>query len=424
MLDAQGPRERSQYVQEAVKADIIIAGGGPAGLSAAEAAARRGCSVILVEQNHEIGSPIRTSGGSFVDEMDALGIPPLFYHPLSRVRFCTPNNAVTYDYPVPRLCVLDVRGVFQFLAEKAIAAGARIRLATPALGVVTENQGAKDGPDEDGSDFVTGVHTGTETITGRVIIDATGYRASLMKQASLTQPGLDPGIRRFGVGAEYDLYAPDCDQSEALLIAGSDFAPSGYAWVFPWGGRRVRVGVGIIHPDSRANPGEYLDRLMAHLDRFGVNLRGAQPVEHHTGLIPSECFAARFAGNGILGAGDAAGHASSLVGEGIRWAIEAGRIAGEVAAEAVARDDVSRTSLAAFERRWIKRHGRDLRLAHKLNERLARWDDRKWDQRLEVLKLLTPDQFIEALKTNLTGGWLLRFAASHARGLAGAAGLF
>ena len=44
-------------------------------------------------------------------------------------------------------------------------------------------------------------------------------------------------------------------------------------------------------------------------------------------------------------------------------------------------------------------------------------------RRLEVLKLLTPDQFIEALKTNLTGGWLLRFVASNPRALAGLAGL-
>ena len=46
-----------------LKTDIIIAGGGPAGLSAAEVAARRGISVVVLEQNHEIGSPIRTSGG-------------------------------------------------------------------------------------------------------------------------------------------------------------------------------------------------------------------------------------------------------------------------------------------------------------------------------------------------------------------------
>jgi digeranylgeranylglycerophospholipid reductase len=395
-----------------LKTDIIIAGGGPAGLAAAEVAAQRGMAVVVLEQNHEIGSPIRTSGGSFIDELEALGIPARLYHPISRLRFCTPNNAATYDYVAPRLCVIDVRGVFQFLAGRAIEAGAEIRLATRAVGPFIENG------------FVRGVHTAagdvaSSRLESKVVIDATGYRSTLLKQA-----GLDPGIRRFGVGAEYDMYAPHCDENEALLIAGSDFAPSGYAWVFPWGRHRVRVGVGVIHPDSRENPAGYLERLLAHLDRFGVNMEGAQPVEHHAGLIPSECFAAKFAGDGILGVGDAAGQASSLVGEGIRWAIHAGRMAGEAAADAIEKGDVSRAALSAFERRWRKRYGRDLRLAHKLNERLAGWDDRKWDERLEVLKLLTPEQFIEALKTNLTGGWLLKFVASHPRALAGVAGLF
>jgi digeranylgeranylglycerophospholipid reductase len=126
-------------------------------------------------------------------------------------------------------------------------------------------------------------------------------------------------------------------------------------------------------------------------------------------LIPSECFAERFAGNGILGVGDAAGQASSLLGEGIRWAIQAGKMAGEVAAAAIENNDVSRAALSAFEREWGKRYGSNLRLAHKINQRIARWDDRQWDERLEVLKLLTPDQFVEAIKTNLTGSWLLRF---------------
>ena len=386
--------------------DLLIAGAGPAGLSAADAAARRGISVAVLEQNHEIGSPIRTSGGSFIDELERLGIPARLYHPISRLRFCTPNNQASYDYAPPRLCVIDVRGVFQFLAARAIEAGARIHLATRAASPVVDKG------------FVTGLRTGAGVFSSRMVIDATGYRSAILKQA-----GLDPGIRRFGVGAEYDLYAPHCDEREALLIAGSHFAPSGYGWVFPWGRHRVRVGVGIIHPDSREKPDGYLDRLMSNLHRFGVNVTGAQPVEHHTGLIPSECFAAKFAGDGILGVGDAAGHASSLVGEGIRWAMYAGKMAGEVAAEAIEGGDVSRMSLAAFERRWIKRYGKDLRLAHKLNQRLAGWDDRKWDERLEVLKLLTPDQFIEALKTNLTGGWLLRFVASNPRALAGVAGL-
>ena len=384
--------------------DAIIAGGGPAGLAAAEALARRGCTALVLEQNHEIGSPIRTSGGSFIDELEALAIPANLYHPISRVRFVAPGNAAVYDYSQPRMCVIDVRGVFQFLAGRAVKAGAAVRVGTKAEAPVLQDE------------RVVGVRTRDGLLHARVVIDATGYRSALLKQA-----GLDPGIRRFGVGAEYDMYAPHCDEREAVLLVGSDLAPAGYAWVFPWGRHRVRVGVGIIHPDSDAKADAYLEALVGRAGRYEVNLRGAQPLEHHSGLIPSECFALRFAGHGILGVGDAVGQASSLLGEGIRWAIHAGIMAGEVAATAIEKGDVSRAALSEFERQWSKRYGKDLRLAHKINQRIARWDDRKWNQRMEVLKLLTPDQFVEALKTNLTGGWLLRFLARNPGALAEAA---
>lgn len=382
--------------------DVVIAGAGPAGLSAAEVLARAGHEVTVLEQNHEIGSPIRTSGGSFVEEMAALGIPSRLYHLVPRVRFLSPANAAVFDYPAPRLCVLDVRGTFQYLAEKAIEAGARLRLGTRVEGVLIE-----DG-------LVRGVRTGAGALRAPLVIDATGYRGTLLKQA-----GIDPGFRRFGVGSEYDLFAPHCDQNEAVILVGNSVAPSGYAWVLPWGRGRVRVGVGVIHPDSREKPENYLDALVESAGRFGVNLKGAQPLEHHSGLIPSEQFVEKFSGDGILGIGDAVGNASSLLGEGIRWAIHAGRMAGEVASRALQRGDVSRASLEPFERQWRRRFGADLRLAHEINLRISRWDDRKWDQRTELLKLLTPEQFAEALKTNLRGRWLWKFAATHARELAG-----
>jgi digeranylgeranylglycerophospholipid reductase len=188
--------------------DAIIAGAGPAGLSAAETLGRRGHSVLVLEQNHEIGSPIRTSGGSFIDELDELGIPSNLYHDISRVRFVSPNNAAEFQYAQPVLCVIDVRRVFQYLAERAIAAGARIRLGTSATAPIL-----------DGS-TVTGVRTGDADLSCRVLIDATGYRSTLMKQA-----GLNPGFRRFGVGSEYDMFAPDWDQSEAIVAVGSEIAP-------------------------------------------------------------------------------------------------------------------------------------------------------------------------------------------------------
>src|SRR5512138_2579636 len=95
-----------------VSTDVLVAGGGPGGLSAAETAAQRGCRVIVAEQNQEIGSPTRTSGGTFVSEMKALGVPAEFYHVVTRCRFVAPHNEARIDYTQPNLCVMDVRRVF------------------------------------------------------------------------------------------------------------------------------------------------------------------------------------------------------------------------------------------------------------------------------------------------------------------------
>ena len=58
-----------------------------------------------------------------------------------------------------------------------------MRLSTAAVAPVMEG------------DAVTGVRTRTATLACQVLIDATGYRSSLFKQANL-----DPGFRRFGLG--------------------------------------------------------------------------------------------------------------------------------------------------------------------------------------------------------------------------------
>jgi digeranylgeranylglycerophospholipid reductase len=382
--------------------DVVIAGGGPGGLAAAEAAERGGCKTLVIEQNSEIGSPTRTSGGSFIRDLDEFGIPASLYHPIKRCRFVSPNHEAVFDYPQPVACVMDVRGVYQHLAERAIDAGAEFWLAT-----VVDQAVVREGK-------ACGVRTrnGRE-VEASLVIDAAGYRSPLLRQA-----GIHDGFQRFGVGAEFDLYAPNCDQDEVVLVVGSQIAPCGYAWYFPWGRGRVRAGVGIIHGDSREQPEPFLHALIEKAGRFGVNLRGAQPVEYHFGLIPSDGLLERFAADGMLGVGDAAGQSSALLGEGIRWCMQAGRMAGEVAAEATQAHDFSLGFLSRYERRWKAAHGTNLRIGSMINKRIARYDDAKWDRRTELLKLLTPAQFAEALRTNFVSGWVFQVVRKHPKLLA------
>lgn len=175
----------------------------------------------------------------------------------------------------------------------------------------------------------------------------------------------------------------------------------------------MRVGVGIIHPDSRSNPDEYLERLIRQSSAFGFNLNGAEPIEYHFGLIPSDGLCRGFVGNGIIAVGDAAGQSSALVGEGIRWAMVAGRMAGEVAVEAISVNNHSHEFLTRYEKRWWAKHGRNLRIAHEINKRIAGWSDEKWDKGVEMLKLLTPDQFSQALGSNFTAGWVIGLLSAN-----------
>ena len=65
-----------------MKYDVLITGGGPAGLSAAFTAAKSGAKVAVFEKRKEIGYPVHTSGGSWIDELKALDIPGRFMHPI------------------------------------------------------------------------------------------------------------------------------------------------------------------------------------------------------------------------------------------------------------------------------------------------------------------------------------------------------
>src|SRR5947207_5726539 len=116
--------------------DVVIAGGGPAGLCAAAATARAGLATLVVERNAAIAVPVRTSGGSWIDELGMLGVPARFFVPMHRIRVIAPHAEALFDYREPRMCVLDVRTFLQWLAQEAITAGSRLHLRARADSVL------------------------------------------------------------------------------------------------------------------------------------------------------------------------------------------------------------------------------------------------------------------------------------------------
>lgn len=384
-----------------VDCDVLIVGGGPAGLAAAESAAKRGVRTIVLERQNEIGYPVHTSGGSWVSDMKVLSIPEHLYHPITRVVFVSPHREVTLHYNPAVACVLDVRGLYQHLAGRAIAAGATVRVRHTVEQTILEN-GRVMG--------VTAKNHMSERISmqASVTVDASGFSRHVGVRTEMGK-----AFHRYGYGAEYDLYAPNYPQDELFLIMGSQFAPRGYAWSFPRGNGRVRLGVGVLHPDSEDDARGYLDSMIRDLPQLADKFKDASPIEYHTGLFPSEGPVERFSRDGLLLAGDAAGHGSTLVGEGIRFAIYSGQMAGAVAAEAVRANNTSAAFLERFDKQWRAQFGRDMDIAYMINKRIANYTDDQWDGALDLMRRLTPAQMAQALRGDFSAGLVMGVLARN-----------
>src|SRR6266550_380783 len=375
--------------------DVLIVGGGPAGLAAAEAAAKLNARTVLLERQNEIGYPVHTSGGSWISDMKALAIPENLYHQITKVVFVSPHCEVPLHYNPAVACVLDVRGVYQHMASRSIAAGATLRVRHTVDTTIVEN------------DRIMGViaknHISERiSVRASVTIDASGFSRHVG-----VRTGMGKAFHRYGYGAEYDLYAPNYPQDELFLIMGSRYAPRGYAWAFPHGDGRVRLGVGVIHPDCDDDARIYLDSIIRDVPQLTEKFKDASPIEFHTGLFPSEGPLDRFSRDGLLLAGDAGGHGSTLVGEGIRFAIYSGQMAGEVAAESVKAGDTSAVFLSRFDKRWHACFGRDMDVAYMINKRITAYSDAQWDNALDLMKRLTPAQVAQALRGDFTAGLVM-----------------
>jgi digeranylgeranylglycerophospholipid reductase len=364
--------------------DALIAGAGPAGLSAAIAAAKAGLRVAVFERSKEIGYPVHTSGGSWIAELRRLGVPQRFMHPIRTGKFLAPAASASFSYDTPVSCILDVRGLYQHLAEEAAAAGADIfPSATVECAILKNDQPCGLQVRNHGEFFAP------------LLIDATGMAGVLAQQMNRRGP-----ITRYGLGAEYDCYWPEWPGDTIALLFGS-LAPKGYGWVFPHGEARVRIGIGVLCPEASTDPQKLLHTLLARDEIAGCPLVRRAALEFHLGTIPAVPPLQKTSANGLMVVGDAGGLISTLLGEGIRFALDIGRMAGEVAAEAHQAGRFDADFLARYDERWRQRYGRLFAWAWEINQRLAEYDDNAWNEKIALLAQL-PAEAIPAL---LQGDW-------------------
>lgn len=287
--------------------DVLVVGLGPAGASAAAAAATRGARVFAIDRKRQAGVPVQCA--ELVPSLMALSLPWIAAHArqsITGMRTFIEDAAPEITDPFPGL-MIDRATFDAALVEEARTAGAAIGLdlalrSTDSDGVATLSDG--------------------RTVAARVIIGADGPHSGVGRAIG--------AVNRI-VAETRQVTVPLRAPSDTTDIFLSGDLPGGYGWCFPKG-TVANVGLGGT-PAVRPRFKPLLQGLLDRLERAG--LVGGHISCITGGAIPCGGMigpAGRLGGSDVLLAGDAAGLANPVSGAGINAAVLSGRLAGEAAA--------------------------------------------------------------------------------------------
>jgi flavin-dependent dehydrogenase len=236
--------------------DVLVVGGGPAGLYAAGRLARAGVSTIVCEEHPVIGQPVHCTGVLSAGSFDELELPRTsILNPLTTVRLVSPAGLeVRYTPPSLQAVVIDRVRFDQQLAADAQAAGADLRVNTRVSALDVTPRGVR-------------VKAAGETIEARLVLIAAGASYMLQRRLGLGLP------RAYLHTAQRELPARTAGDVE--IHFGRAIAPGGFAWAVPVQrptGVFARVGV-----MSMGQPAGWYRSMIGRLADWGVDADGARP---------------------------------------------------------------------------------------------------------------------------------------------------
>ena len=363
-----------------ISVDVLVVGAGPAGSVTAKHAAQNGARTLMIEKRQEIGSPVRCGEGIARAWLDELGIKPdkrWISHQVQGARVVSPNGHVvtlTEKMAGNEVGYVIERDSFdRALAEEAASAGAEVMVKTSAVDVIRK-EGRIAG--------VRARHMGTDfVINAKVVIGADGFESQLGRWA-----GIDTSLKSSDINVcfEYTLKHIDIDPKYNDFYVGS-CAPGGYIWVFVKGPDSANVGIGVQLSKIKAG-----DRGAAkrHLDAFIAKhpeLAKGSPIREVAGAVSCCQPLDSVVADGIMLVGDAARMIDPLTGGGVANSCRAGKIAGEVAAQAVKAGDFSKKFFQAYERGWRSKFEDQMYRNWMAKEKLVTLDDETFDKACEVL---------------------------------------
>lgn len=324
--------------------EVLVIGASVGGATTAEALARAGVPVVLLERNLQYVKPC---GGALPPVAFAeFDIPEaLISRKVRRALIHSPTER-TVDIPVRGLNPEDDAYIAMvcreeldpYLRNRAVERGATLiegqltALKVDATGVTTTYRERQSGA--------------VKTLRTAAVIGADGAYSPTAKALGL------PNLPRC-VAIQERVRLPEAQmerwQETADLYLGQEVSPDLYAWAFP---KKDHVSVGVgAGPGHTKQARELLANLKQRIAPYLAGGEVYQPEAHALPMYPRP----QIAFDRVMLVGDAAGLVVGTSGEGIYWAMKSGKLAAETLLESL--DNPSQAALMRYQQRWWKSYG-------------------------------------------------------------------
>lgn len=340
------------------KYDAIVVGAGTAGCLAAKTMAEKGLNVCLIEKKprEEIGEKIcgdalgehhltflgleKPTGGELEAKIDGIKI---FSPDENTVFTIADKDFIGY--------ILNRRLFGQWVLKKATDKGAVLQDNMNLRSLIIE-KGAVVGL------TAKNMKTGkVAEMRSKVVVDATGYFGMVRKQLP-AEMGIDRDIANEDVEACYreirQLKQETKDTRFCEIYLNQKASPGGYIWIFPKGGARVNVGLGICMRKNYPNPKQQLYETAFKKPIFD----GSTILTGGSWFDPVRRPLDNMVSNGVVLVGDAASLVNPIHGGGIGPSMLSGYFAGQQIVEALGKGEPTKEALWGYNKKYIDTYGK------------------------------------------------------------------
>lgn len=316
--------------------DVIIAGGSVAGLICAREVARNNHSVLVIEEDYEIGTPEHCGGLVSTTGLEELGIIPFrktFDHLIESAEIHAPNGtSFSINSKKQKVAEISRRELDKQLAHQAQKNGAVIKVRN-SFQELTEK----------------GVRTNEGEIECKIFVDARGVSSLIHKDRT--------GILS---SAQYEIYADWIKKGKVEVFLNQEKYPGFFAWVIPSDEGKGKVGVA----GKGINVVEAIEKFLETMGEYSTVRKIYAPIWIKG---PIE----KFVDGKTVTVGDAAGQAKPTTAGGIYSSGMGGLYAGQAISKYL--ESKKESDLEEYQKRWTDKFGKEFEkqlFARKILERL------------------------------------------------------